>query len=698
MAEQRPYRVPGFSADARLAQAKRLAVLSLAGAFIAINWVTTQYAASVLRHASWLGPPFLHLVGGTVYEPWSWIVWWTRWYWAPQLEPLWRQCAREALYPMAVVTAVACAAIAMVRQGWFANVSDLHGSARWATTKDLIAARLIDARKSVRSAVREFGVWTRLLRPMTRRAGIYLGVWQQWRRSSYIRDCGPAHVLVFAPTRSGKGVGIVVPTLLMWPHSVLVHDLKGENWALTAGARKRMGQVCLRFAPASDDSEGARYNPLAEVRLRTPNEIRDVRNIVQMIIDPDGKGLPDHWSREGSAFLTGMILDQLFSGRDKTLSGLEARLCDPEQPIDDTMQQIMRAEHDPSGSLGWADSRGIPTRTHPIIARAMRSMLDKSPNERSGVISEVKGFLELYRDPVIAANTSISDFRITDLMNHQRPVSLYIEVPLAHKNSLKPVIRLMLGQILHRLTEHLEFRNGRAVTGFRHRLLLMIDEFPSLGRLDVFAESLSLVAGYGIKACLIAQDLSQIHAAYGHDEAITSNCHTRVAFAPNRIETARLLSQMTGETTVRHAHRTVSSSGASVSEPEVARPLITPDEAMRLGANEGLIFTSGRPAIRAAKLRYYADPCFSPLAQIAPPSKSDRIEHAADIADDAVEPRTEAQEEMLPDQKPVQIVTARPRHAKPASAEQLSFLKFGVQNGSGATDASKEEAVKERLL
>jgi type IV secretion system protein VirD4 len=98
---------------------------------------------------------------------------------------------------------------------------------------------------------------------------------------------------------------------------------------------------------------------------------------VQMIIDPDGKGLPDHWSREGSAFLTGMILDQLYAGRDKTLSGLEARLCDPGQPIDDTMQQIMRSEHDPSGSLGWTDSRGIPTRTHPIIARAMRSMLDK---------------------------------------------------------------------------------------------------------------------------------------------------------------------------------------------------------------------------------------------------------------------------------------------------------------------------------
>jgi type IV secretion system protein VirD4 len=698
MAEQRPYRFPGFSVDLRLARTKRLAGFSLIGAFIAINWVTTQHAANVLRHAPWLGHPLFHFNGAAFYAPWSWIVWWTRWYWAPQLEPLWKECAREALYPMAVVTAVCCAAIAMVRHGWFANVSDLHGSARWATASDLRAARLIDPRRSMRQLMRGIGVWLRILKPAACRAGIYLGVWREWGRASFIHDCGPAHVLVFAPTRSGKGVGVVIPTLLSWPHSVLIHDLKGENWALTAGARKRMGQLCLKFAPASAESDGARYNALSEVRLRTPNEIRDVRNIVQMIIDPDGKGLPDHWSREGSAFLTGMILDQLYAGREKTLSGLEARLCDPGQPIDDTMQQIMRAEHDPSGSQAWTDSRGIPTRTHPIIARAMRSMLDKSPNERSGVISEVKGFLELYRDPVIAANTAMSDFRITDLMNHERPVSLYIVVPLAHKNSLKPVIRLMLGQILHRLTEHLEFRNGRAVTGYRHRLLLMIDEFPSLGRLDVFAESLSLVAGYGIKACLIAQDLSQIHAAYGHDEAITSNCHTRVAFAPNRIETARLLSQMTGETTVRHAHRTVSSSGASVSEPEVARPLITPDEAMRLGSSEALIFTSGRPAIRAAKLCYYSDPSFKRLAQVAPPRQSDRIEYASPVADSTEQPKDGAEYGMPAQLASDQVATGKVRRHKPARAEQLSFLKFAVENRKDAVEAPKEEGAKERLL
>jgi len=287
-------------------------------------------------------------------------------------------------------------------------------------------------------------------------------------------------------------------------------------------------------------------------------------------------------------------------------------------------------------------------------------------------------------------------------MNHERPVSLYIVVPLAHKNSLKPVIRLMLGQILHRLTEHLEFQNGRAVTGYRHRLLLMIDEFPRLGRLDVFADSLSLIAGYGIKACLIAQDLSQIHAAYGHDEAITSNCHTRVAFAPNRVETARLLSQMTGETTVRHAHRTMSSSGASVSEPQVARPLLTPDEAMRLGANEALIFTSGSPAIRATKLRYYVDPSFKRLAQIAPPSKSDRIEYASDLVGGTEQAESgtakDGPSEVNTDLQSVRVVSGKTRQVKQVVAEQLSFLKFPVDNGSAAAEAPKEDGIKERLL
>jgi type IV secretion system protein VirD4 len=277
MAEQRPYRVPGSAADAQLGRVKLLAVLSLACSSIAINWETTQHAAAVLRDAPWLGAPLIHLPSvGPIYAPWAWVVWWAHWHDAPVLQPLWTICTHESLYATAVVAALAACAIGLARQGWFANSSDLHGSARWATTRDLRAARLIDASNQLPGALRKLAVRWRLLRPARRRAGVYLGVWGQFGRRSHIRDCGPSHVLVVAPTRSGKGVGVVVPTLLTWPHSVLVHDLKGENWPLTrvpasAWARPASGSSRRHRNP---DSPGSIRSPKCGCARRTRSATR----------------------------------------------------------------------------------------------------------------------------------------------------------------------------------------------------------------------------------------------------------------------------------------------------------------------------------------------------------------------------------------------------------------------------------------
>ncbi len=210
-------------------------------------------------------------------------------------------------------------------------------------------------------------------------------------------------------------------------------------------------------------------------------------------------------------------------------------------------------------------------------------------------------------------------------MNHDRPVPLYLVVPLSSHDRLRPLMRLILNQIVRNLTTTMNYRNGKVTADYKHQLLLMLDEFPALGRLEVFSDALALIAGYGLRACLIAQDLSQIHAAYGHDEAITSNCHTRVAFTPNRVETARLLSQMAGEATVKHAQRTFSNSGTSISEPEISRPLLTTDEAMRLPEDAALVFSTGMPTARASKLRYYKLPEFARRVQIPPPEASDRL-------------------------------------------------------------------------
>jgi len=291
----------------------------------------------------------------------------------------------------------------------------------------------------------------------------------------------------------------------------------------------------------------------------------------------------------------------------------------------ETIEQMLAAEHDQDGRMGWCDYRGQATRSHPIVAESMRELLNKSENERAGVFSTVMSFLSLYRDPIVAANTEYSEFKINDLVNHERAVSLYLVVPMGSRDRLRPLIRLMLNQIVRTLTTTLVYKGGRAMPAIRRKLLLMLDEFPILGRLDVLAEALSLVAGYGIRACLVAQDLTQIYDAYGRDESITSNCDTSVAFTPNKMQTAQELSRLAGETTVRHWHRTVSSGGVSTSEPEIARALMTPDEVRRMRADEVLIFTRGQPAIRAQQLKYYEEAFFRDRAAIQPPKASDRI-------------------------------------------------------------------------
>jgi type IV secretion system protein VirD4 len=209
-------------------------------------------------------------------------------------------------------------------------------------------------------------------------------------------------------------------------------------------------------------------------------------------------------------------------------------------------------------------------------------------------------------------------------MHHERSVSLYLTVPPSDLTRTRALMRLFLAQMGARLTEKLHGENDRSKT---RRLLLMLDEFPALGRLDFLQNVLAYAAGYGIKAYLIAQDLSQLYAAYGRDESIVSNCAVRVAFTPNKIETARLLSEMAGITTVRHQHRTRSASQVSVSEPASQRPLLTADEAMRLPGEAALIFVSGSPAIYGSKIRYYLDAEFNHRAKIAAPRFSDRIEH-----------------------------------------------------------------------
>jgi type IV secretion system protein VirD4 len=553
------------------------------GIVLVTMWTATEWVAWKLGFQPQLGPPWFELVGWIpVYYPPAFFWWWLVYdAYAPKVF-MQGACIAASGGILSMVVAFAMS-IWRARE---ARTAATYGSARWATASEVQTAKLMGP------------------------DGVVLGRFGR----QYLRHNGPEHVLCFAPTRSGKGVGLVVPTLLTWPGSCIVHDIKGENWNLTSGFRALHSRVLL-FDPTNRRS--ASYNPLLEVR-RGEWEVRDVQNIADVLVDPEGAlEKRNHWEKTSHSLLVGAILHVLYAEENKTLAGVANFLSDPKRKIEATLDAMMTTAH--LGNSG----------PHPVIASAARELLNKSENERSGVLSTAMSFLGLYRDPVIAQVTRQSDWRISDLVEGRQPASLYLVVPPSDISRTKPLIRLILNQIGRRLTEDLDAQKHR------HRLLLMLDEFPTLGRLDFFESALAFMAGYGVKSFLIAQSLNQIEKAYGANNSILDNCHVRVCFATNDERTARRVSDALGMATELRAMKNYAGHRLSpwlghlmVSRQETARPLLTPGEVMQLPPDDELVLISGCSPIRAKKARYFEDERFR--ERVLPPAKLGGIAGAGD--------------------------------------------------------------------
>lgn len=500
---------------------------------------------------------------------------------------------------------------------------DSHGSASWASWRDVKRAGLAKAK------------------------GVVVGGYKRgWRTIKLFHD-GPEHVLAFAPTRSGKGVALVIPTLLSWLGSVLVLDIKGEAFAFTAGWRKLIGQLVLRFEPAAL-SGSCRYNPLAEVRIGTDYEIADCQNIALMLIDTDGKGLKDYFKESGWEWLSAVILHVLYRVKQSdnqvcktaTLADVHAFMsvgndegelsADADEGFAIILDDMVRYDHGSDTVNGE-------------VRRAAGRMLKRAGPERSGVHSTATVPLALYSDPIVARNTSECDFRISDLMNGRHPTSLYIVIAPSDLQRLRPLTRILMNQILTRLTAEMEFEGGAVKKNYKHRLLLMLDEFTSIGKLEIFEKALAFMAGYGLKAFIIIQDLTQLQKEYGRDESIVSNCHIRIAYAPNKIETAKLLSEWAGKMTLlmKKRSRSHGKGGGSVSDSlsEISRELMKPEEVMclpgirkgwfsRLIPGDMLIFVAGQRPIYGRQTLYFQDRVLKKRAAIAPPIMKRQAEYS----------------------------------------------------------------------
>ena len=595
--------------------------------------LATQQVAAYFAYQPALGLPWMSAFGTVWYAPWKIITW-------HQLGSQ-HEAVRQAVFHgqmLFMIPQMLILGYALMSARKPKGHSDLHGSARWASDDEIKEMGLLEGRGVyVGGWVKRFHGWQAVR--------LWLRLRPAWVHC-YLRHDGPEHMLLYAPTRSGKGVGIIIPTLLSYPGSTASLDIKGENWALTSRYRQSLGHTVLRFDPSDSSGVSACFNPLEEVRLDTLQAIPDVQNIATMIVDPEGKGLQDHWSKAGFAFIAGVILHCLVMVRHRqkrtaTLHDLLNMLADENRSIEELFQEMLETEHAvlvkecfPNGATGGEH-------IHLFIASSAREMLNKAGNEGSGVVSTALVNLALYRDPVVAMNTSRSDFRVHDLMNHEAPVDLYLVMSPADVNRLRPLIRLILNLIISRICERMEFENGEQKKPSR-RLLMLLDEFTSIGKMEIVNKSIAYAAGYGISYMLVIQNVEQLNETYGKENGIKGNCHIRIAYAPNTLETAKELSEMTGKTTVLTQKTSVSGSrsghlkNASVSVSETARALLTPDECMRLPGlqkkgdkakkpGDMLIFVAGRSPIYGRQNLFFLDPIFSERAKMGAPAKSDSL-------------------------------------------------------------------------
>jgi type IV secretion system protein VirD4 len=440
------------------------------------------------------------------------------------------------------------------------KASTAHGSADFAHMKDLKEADLI------------------------RENGFMLGKYEK----KFIRFRSPGHLITFAPTRSGKGVGHVIPNLLDHPGSVVVNDIKGENYGVTARHRAKFSKV-ISFAPFGKES--GCFNPIDFIRVGTNDELDDASLIADMIIISGGGD--EFWTNEAKNVITGLILYVANESPAalRNLGEVRYLIMQDQKDFQLTIKDMQRSKNQ-------------------IIQRIANSIGATEPKVMASVLSTAKSQTAVWDSPRLTAITSRSDFKLEDIK--KSPTSFYIIIPPEYLDVYKPVVRLMMGITIATLT--------RTQEKPKDPTLFIIDEFPALGYMKNIESGVGYLAGYGISLWMFIQDLSQIKEDYPKWASLIANCSVRMAFGTNDFDTAKILSDMMGTTTVRvEGEGTSKEKGqwfgggnvnVSSNISETSRPLMTPDEVMRMPNDSQVIFMQGCRPIMAEKIRYYADPEF----------------------------------------------------------------------------------------
>ena len=504
------------------------------------------------------------------------------------------------------------------------------GDARWLRPGELRKARLLDRR------------------------GLILG--KQGRRWMHNDEAG--HLLLAAPTRSGKGVGVVIPNLLAWPGAAIVLDIKHENYRLTAGYRhKELGQEVFKWAPM--DKHSHRFNPLDFISAdeERVSQIQMLSNI--LVRSSSGDPM---WASEARSLFVGLVL---------------LVLDDPDVPS--TLGQVYATLNSamPLDEIAAAALERPDVTLHSSCVKALNGFRTKAPKEQSGVRSTLSSALNLWANPTIDAATAASDFDLRAF--RRRPASVYVGVAQDQLDTLAPLLNLFFQQAVNLL--------GRREPGPAepHEVLFLIDEFPTLGKMETIQTALALLASYKVRITLIVQGLGQLEAIYGKDtQALLQNCRIQIFFASNDSTTTRYVSEQCGTITQRVRSRSQSQDWlhSTTSTSYTAQPLIRPEKVRTLRPRKMIVLKENTQPVLANKLRYFTDRTLKGRAEIAPPAVPALvIQPASDPADQAA-----------------RRVAQPPPEGTVSPDDLLSALDEGeaLQNGTNRTEPRPEDETKKR--
>ena len=522
--------------------------------------------------------------------------------------------------------------------------------------------------------------------------------------NTLLLDDGPAHVFLAAPTRTGKGIGIIIPTGIIWQHSMFFFDPKAELWTATAGYRKNiLGQKVMKFEPLCKDGSSASWNPYAEINFQSFEEMSDVKTINEtMVKTGEGSNKDPFWDNSAITLLNGVVLhllyknyqekrelpcptdamsfissptmdtDHLYSSMKlyphispenfmeenhkknplKEIYGpyvsnlkpfvdalnlspeesdaiLNIKESDPGKKARIAFEQLRQAIVRHKEQVDWnppdimmcrdkAEIDGLlaMNRTqvfyqllvHPKVAECAANIVNNAKETRESIIGSAKTALSLYQDPLIKRNTAVSDFCFKDLLNPQQAVSLYLVLQPNDVEKLRPLTRLFVNTMLAKTVRDMKFD---VPAEKKQRLLLMLDEFPQLKKMETIENTLAICAGYGVKICTVVQSITQINQIYTKDNSILDNSQIQIYMTPSNLQQAKELSEIMGDKTIReHNQSGKGLADKSTSESKISRKLMNPDEIMRMSKKKELVMVQGAKPILAKKIQWFNVPFF----------------------------------------------------------------------------------------